>query len=320
MDAFQKEVDERTNLTASNKFELLLFHLGLPMDAMDGAPELFGINVFKVREIVPMVPVTRAAGTQSPMLGMVNIRGQVMSVVDLAAVAGCVPREKLNILLITEFARHTQAFAVESVEEIIRLDWAQVLPAETAMGSNVVTSIARLDSQDGSGRLVQVLDVEHILDLVSPVKDKFGQLQGGLPAIELLPGAVVVAADDSKVARALIEQCLSDLHVPFVMTNNGREALAKVRELASVAKLEGKNVSEKVALLLTDLEMPEMDGFTLTRQIKASEQLKSIPVVIHSSLTGNANEDHVKAVGANGYVAKFSPSELAAMLRKILSH
>lgn len=106
MDNFQKEIDERTNLTASNKFELLLFRLGT--DPHGERSELFGINVFKIREIVPMPPVTKAAGTQSPMLGMVNIRGQIISVIDLPAVVGCVPKTGLNILLVTEYARSTQ--------------------------------------------------------------------------------------------------------------------------------------------------------------------------------------------------------------------
>lgn len=153
MNTLQKEIDERTNLTGSNKFELLLFRLG--SGDLEQPGELFGINVFKIREIVPMMPITKAAGTQSPVLGMINIRGQVISVIDLPAIAGCVPAKGLNILLITEFARSTQAFAVESVEEIVRLDWSQVLSAESRTGGDIVTSIARLDPDTDGGRLVQ---------------------------------------------------------------------------------------------------------------------------------------------------------------------
>ena len=147
MDAFQKEIDERTNLTSSNKFELLLFRLGTPDGSTDKPGELYGINVFKIREIVPMMDITAAAGMRSPMLGMVNIRGQVMSVVDLPAVAGCKAGHGMNILLITEFARHTQAFAVESVEEIVRLDWSQVLPADSHSPGSLVTIRAGFDSK-----------------------------------------------------------------------------------------------------------------------------------------------------------------------------
>jgi two-component system chemotaxis response regulator CheV len=317
MDAFQKEIDERTNLTSSNKFEMLLFRLGGNADG--GLGELFGINVFKIREIVPMMEITKAAGTKSPMLGMVNIRGQVISVIDLAAVAGCTPSRGLNILLITEYARHTQAFAVESVEEIVRLDWSQVLSAEQSAGGELVTSIARLDANVDGSRLVQVLDVEQILNLTSPVKQALDQGHSNSLKDLIKPGAVVLAADDSKVARALIENGLNTLGIPFIMTNSGKEAWEKLQALGAEAQREGKQTSDKVALMLTDLEMPEMDGFTLTRNIKSDQRYKNIPVVIHSSLSGSANEDHVKSVGANGYVAKFNIDELASAIKKTLT-
>lgn len=310
MDSFQQEVDERTNLTSNNKFELLLFRLGSAVDD-NGPGELFGINVFKIREIVPMMTITTAAGTQSPMLGMVNVRGQVISVIDLAALTGCKPSTGLNILLITEFARCTQAFAVESVEEIVRLDWSQVLSAEASAGGGVVTSIARLDSDTTGGRLVQVLDVEQILDMISPVKSSASVTSIGVKKPVLKPGAVVLAADDSKVARAMIEAGLAELGIPYIMTNTGKEAWDKLKSLGAQAEQEKVPVSDKVALVLTDLEMPEMDGFTLTRNIKADNRFSGIPVVIHSSLSGSANEDHVRNVGADGYVAKFAIEELA---------
>lgn len=310
MDAFQKEVDERTNLTSNNKFEMLLFRLGNAAGD-DGPGELFGINVFKVREIVPMMPITTVAGTASPMLGMVNVRGQVISVIDLSAVAGCKPRKGLNIMLITEYARSTQAFAVESVEEIVRLDWSQVLSAESRSSGDVVTSIARLDNDINGGRLVQVLDVEQILNMVSPVKEDLREHVLHIPKPAIKTGAIVLAADDSKVARAVIENGLSQLGVPYVMTNTGQEAWNKLLAVAAEAQAAGVPVSDRVAMILTDLEMPEMDGFTLTRKIKSDARFRSIPVIIHSSLSGAANEDHVRSVGADGYVAKFSIDELA---------
>jgi len=316
MDSFQKEIDERTNLTSSNKFELLLFRLGGGSEEVPG--ELFGINVFKIREIVPMMPITKAAGTQSPVLGMVNIRGQVISVIDLPAVAGCTPRTGLNILLITEYARSTQAFAVESVEEIVRLDWSQVLSAEASAGGDIVTSIARLDSNVEGGQLVQVLDVEQILHITSPVQKMLKKTQVTSLHSMISPGAIVLAADDSKVARALIENGLESLGLPYIMTKTGREAWEKLQSIAGESQRAGTPISDKVALILTDLEMPEMDGFTLTRNVKSDARLKSIPVVIHSSLSGSANEDHVRSVGADGYVAKFAVEELAATIKTAL--
>ncbi|MBB5392835.1 MULTISPECIES: chemotaxis protein [unclassified Herbaspirillum] len=317
MDSFQKEIDERTNLTASNKFELLLFRLG--SDAYGERSELFGINVFKIREIVPMPPVTTAAGTQSPMLGMVNIRGQIISVIDLPAVVGCVPKTGLNILLVTEYARSTQAFAVESVDEIVRLEWSQVLSAESKTGGNFVTSIARLDADKDAGRLAQVLDVEQILHEIMPTDRNMKMENLGKGSKHgIKAGTVAIAADDSKVARSLIEQGLRAMEIPFEMHITGAEAWAKIQKMAQEARSEGRPITDKISFVLTDLEMPEMDGFTLTRNIKRDEFLKSLPVIIHSSLSGSTNEDHVKSVGADAYVGKFEANELAATIFGVL--
>jgi len=318
MDSFQKEIDERTNLTASNKFELLLFRLGA--DPHGQRSELFGINVFKIREIVPMLPITTAAGTQPPMLGMVNIRGQILPVIDLPRVVGCEPKTGLNILLVTEYARSTQAFAVESVDEIVRLEWSQVLSAESKAGGDFVTSIARLDGDSESGRLAQVLDVEQILHALVPSdrRAQMGKLNKEIGMHGIKPGAVAIAADDSRVARSLLEQGLRAMEIPFEMHVTGKEAWHKIQKLAQEARSEGRPVTDKIAFVLTDLEMPEMDGFTLTRNIKGDDFLKSIPVIIHSSLSGSANEDHVKSVGGDAYVAKFEANELAATVFGVL--
>ena len=167
MSSIQQDIDERTNLTGSNKFEMLLFRLG--DTAGSDRSELFGINVFKIREIVAMPPVTAMAGSPPNVLGVVNLRGQVIPVIDLPAVVGCVPKTGLNIMLVTEYARSTQAFAAESVEDIVRLDWNQILSADNSVASGMVTSIARLDGNDSSTtRLAQILDVESILSNVLP--------------------------------------------------------------------------------------------------------------------------------------------------------
>jgi two-component system chemotaxis response regulator CheV len=316
MKTVQQDVEERSNLTGTNKFELLLFRLG--GDERGERNELFGINVFKIREIVAMPPVTAIAGSLPHVLGVVNLRGQIIQVLDLPAIAGCVPKAGLNIMLVTEFARTTQAFAVESVEEIVRLDWSQVLSAEGNAGSGMVTSIARLDDEAGRPRLAQVLDVETILRKMSPA-DRQDVNPGTIgPKVRLPAGAVILAADDSLVARTLIEQSLDAMGVPFIMTKSGKEAWERLHTIAAAAEAEGKSVYDKVAMVLTDLEMPEMDGFTLTLNIKKSARFSTMPVVIHSSLSGTTNEEHVKNVGADAYVAKFVAEDLAATIRNVL--
>lgn len=319
MTSVQNEIDERTNLTGSNKFELLLFKLG--DSKIPGQSELFGINVFKVREIVTIPTITPIAGAPTHSLGIVHLREQVIPVFDLPAIVGCTPSKSPNLMIVTEYARTTQAFAVESVEDIVRLDWNKVISAEASdVGRSLVTSIARLeDSADGNTRLVQVLDVEAVLQLISPVEFKQqAELDAPSNKITLRPGTIILAADDSAVARSLLEQALNGMHVPFEIVKSGKEAWDRLNALAKVAESEGKTIFDKVCLVLSDLEMPEMDGFTLTRNIKQDSRMGAMPVVIHSSLSGSTNEEHVRRVGADGYVVKFAAEELAGTIRDAL--
>ena len=315
MDNFQKDIDDRANLTLSNRFELLLFRLGTSLN--ENKSELFGINVFKLREIVPMPEFTKPAGMKSPLMGMVNIRDQVIPVIDLAAVAGCKPATGLNILLITEYARSVQAFAVESVENIMRLDWKQV-HAATAVSGRYITSIACLDENTDTNDLAMVLDVEQILYDITPSNHDLHATNLKTTKFNIKPGAVAIVAEDSKVARSMLEKGLDAMNIPAEMHITGKEAWEKIGVLAAQAQAEGVPITDKISLVLTDLEMPEMDGFTLTRKIKTDEILKHIPVVIHSSLSGNANEDHIRKVKADGYVAKFELNELSAVIEEVL--
>lgn len=315
MNKEMKEIDERTNLAANSMFELLLFRLGEAANNPERR-ELFGINVFKVREILVMPEITAMVNSPPEVMGVANIRGQMITVINLPMVVGCKPSKGLGILLVTEFARTTQAFAVEEVNEIVRLEWKHVLSAENS-GGGLVTSIARLDGAAENTRLAQVLDVEQILRDVMPEEVKQDESKG-IPKLRLSPGQVILAADDSAVARMMIEKGLKAMDVPYIMTKSGKEAWERLQAIQAAAAAEGKTVRDKVALVLTDLEMPEMDGFTLTRNIKQDGRFNHMPVIIHSSLTGATNESHVKTVGADAYVAKFVEEELAATIRDVL--
>jgi two-component system chemotaxis response regulator CheV len=311
------DANERTNLAGNNKFEMLLFRLGEARGT--DRRELFGINVFKVREILVMPTITAIANAPANVLGVADIRGQIIPVIDLPAVVGCVPKRGLTILMVTEYARTTQAFAVEEVDEIVRLEWSDVLAAE-GTGGSLVTSIAKLDGDAVKSRLAQVLDVEQILRNVMQTAEEIITPESVGAAVNLPEGCIILAADDSPVARMMIEQGLNAMGTPYVMTKTGQEAWDRLQAIEAEANAEGKTAQDKVALVLTDLEMPVMDGFTLTRNIKQDQRFKAIPVVIHSSLTGTANEAHVKSVGADAYVAKFVATELAATIRQVLQH
>jgi two-component system, chemotaxis family, chemotaxis protein CheV len=311
----QHDIEQRVRLAGSNMFELLLFRLGEAPGSEQR--ELYGINVFKVREILAMPAITEVAGANAEILGVADIRGQIIPVIDLAKVTGCRPKNGPKILLVTEFARTTQGFAVEEVDDIVRLEWNQVLSAESHSSGRTVTSFARLDGNVDGTRLAQVLDVEQILRDVLPSKEIVIN-EEATGRVFMKPGSKVLAADDSGVARSLIEQSLHAMGVSFIMTKSGQEAWNVLEAAQRKAESEGRALSDDIALVLTDLEMPEMDGFTLTRRIKATAGMQAIPVVIHSSLSGSANEEHVRKVGANAYVSKFVAAELATVMREAL--
>lgn len=316
MNNLQNDVDERSNLTELNKFEMLVFRLGRASGG--DRCELYGMNVFKIREIVQMCAVTTMADSSPHMLGVVNLRGEMIPVIDLAGMVGCTPVTGLNTLIITEFARTTQTFAVQDVEDIVRLEWSDVLSAERNVAGTAVTSFAKLDGDVPHTRLAQVLDVETLIRAMSPMEDS-GIDPGDVGVcLELRPDTFVLVADDSVVARRLIKQALETMNAPCIMTKTGMEAWETLNRLADAAEAEGLSVTDKVALILSDLEMPEMDGFTLTRLVKQNPRFKSIPVVIHSSLSGAANEELVRRTGADGYVAKFVAKDLGAAIRTVM--
>ena len=316
MNETMRDIDERTNLAGNSMFEMLLFRLGEAPGT--GRHELFGINVFKVREILVMPEITAMANASANVLGVANIRGQMITVLDLPKIMGCIPNAAPGLLLVTEFSRTSQGFAVEDVSEIVRLEWKHLMSAE-GTGGSLVTSIAKLDGDGPNTRLAQVLDVEQILRDAFPHEQQAAQDAQLGTQVKLSPGTVILVADDSAVARLMIEDGLKAMNVSYIMTNSGQEAWDRLQIMAKQAEAEGKTINDQIALVLTDLEMPEMDGFTLTRNIKLDPRFKTIPVIIHSSLTGTTNEEHVKRVGADAYVAKFEATELAATLHRVLT-
>lgn len=300
----------------NSMFELLLFRLGQPSGTLKH--ELFGINVFKVREIMVMPEITTIVNAPPAVMGIANVRGQLIPVVNLPQIVGCNPVKGLGILLVTEFARTTQAFAVEEVDEIVRLEWKQALAAEGA-GGGLVTSLARLDGDKEDSRLAQVLDVEQIIRDVFPDQHTGMSPTTVMPKGSIPPGSVILAADDSAVARVMTEEALRAMGMPVIMTKSGKEAWERLATIEAQAKAQGVPVRERVALVLTDLEMPEMDGFTLTRSIKDDPRYAGIPVMIHSSLSGTATESHAKSVGADGYLAKFVAEELGSHILRVIA-
>ena len=310
MSELLKNIDARTKLAGNNKLEILLFSLGL--DARTGRRETFGINVFKVREVMRTPPITSAPEMPASVEGMVSLRGALVPVVDLAKYAGVDCDTKRDIMIVTEYNGHTQGFLVEGVDTILRLDWSKMrVPPEMLMAQlgGLVTAVTELED----GRLVMMMDVEKVLSETTRIDDDL--LFKGIAAIDA-PGATVFFADDSIVARKQIEKTLEAMGVRYVMAMNGRQAWDELDKAAKFAAVSGQPISALVTMVLTDIEMPEMDGYILTKKIKSDPRFAGVPVVMHSSLSGMSNQALGKSVGVDEYVSKFEPQRLAEVITR----
>ncbi len=313
MSELLKNIDARTKLAGTNKLEILLFFLG--KDTRTGRRETFGINVFKVREVMRTPPITSAPEMPAAVEGMVSLRGVLVPVIDLARYAGVQTDTPRDIMIVTEYNRHTQGFLVEGVDTILRLDWSQMrVPPEMLMAEmgGLVTAVTELEDN----RLVMMMDVEKVLAETARYDDET-VFRSVVPLDK--PDALVFFADDSIVARKQIEKTLQLMNVKYVASVNGRAAWEELDKMATYAESINKSASELISLVLTDIEMPEMDGYILTKKIKSDPRFVGVPVIMHSSLSGMSNQQLGKSVGVDEYVAKFEPQKLSeALARRIL--
>ena len=314
MSELMTSVDARTKLAGTNKLEILMFTLG--EDSESGRRETFGVNVFKVREVMRSPVITRAPEMPPAVEGMVSLRGRIVPVMDLAKYAGIRVTAKPEILIVTEFNGQTQGFLVEAVDTILRIDWAamRVPPAMLAgKAAGLVTAVTELSDS----RLVMMLDLEQLLAHLTKVEDTAAI--GALQKNNVRPGCTVLFADDSAVARNQIIRTLDAMNVKHISTANGAQAWAELTRIADDARAAGQDVRDTLQLVLTDVEMPEMDGYMLAKQIKADSRFKGLPIVMHSSLSGHSNQQLGVSVGIDEYVSKFEPAKLAAAISRLLA-
>ena len=300
-----RSIDARTKLAGTNKLEILMFSLG--EDQRTRRRETFGINVFKVREVMRTPPITAAPEMPAAVEGMVSLRGALVPVVDLAKYAGIQAVTPRDIMIVTEYNGRTQGFLVEAVDTILRLDWSMMrVPPEMLMAQmgGLVTAVTELDD----GRLVMMMDVEKVLSETTRYDDDF--LYRSIVPINR-PDCTVFYADDSIVARKQIEKTLDAMGVKGIGSINGGKAWEELDKIAAYAASMGKTAVDVVQLILTDIEMPEMDGYILTKKIKSDPRFAGIPVIMHSSLSGMSNQKLGQSVGVDEYVSKFEPQRLS---------
>jgi len=295
-------VDARTRLAGSNKMEILLFSLG--------TRETFGINVFKVREVGRTPHITKTPNMPRGVEGLISLRGNVIPVLSLISFLEHQdqPHEYGKTMMVAEYSKRTLGFLVHEVDRIIRVDWEKVKAPESVLSSNqgLITAITELDD----GNLVSILDVEQIL------ANAFGEaIIVDIPPVNIAEDLSIFFADDSIVARRKIGEVLDKLGVKHKHATNGAEAWSRLQAIAAHAAQTGRAVRDEIRLILVDAEMPEMDGYVLTKNIKGDARFAGIPVVMHSSLSSQANHAMGKTVGVDAYVAKFDAEILADTLR-----
>jgi len=304
-------VDMRTQLAGHNRLELLLF-------CLDGK-QLFGINVFKVQEVIQCPPLTQIPDSHRVVRGVAHMRGRTVTVMDLgrAIGRGGVENPQDNFVVVTEYNQYVQGFLVGSVDRIVNMNWEEILPPPKGIGTdNYLTAVTKVE-----GELVEIIDVEKVLAEVvgwdEDVSQEFIQ-----EASESSEGAewqpVVLVADDSSVARNQIKRTLQKLGIECVLANDGRQALKVLQQWAD--QEDEVPLHERLFMVISDIEMPEMDGYTFTTEVRRDPRLSDLHILLHTSLSGVFNNAMVQKVGADEFIAKFQPDLLAKSVLARLKH
>ncbi|SEI64993.1 two-component system, chemotaxis family, response regulator CheV [Allopseudospirillum japonicum] len=295
-------VDSRTRLVGENRLELLMFRLK--------GRQVFAINVFKVQEVMRLPRLTSLPHHHPYVVGVTHLRGQTVTVINLAQAIGLPPladHKEANII-VTEYNNSVQAFLVGSVDRIVNMNWDQIMPPPRTTGrAHYLTAITRLEEQ-----IVEIIDVEKVLAEISPYSI---QLDSSLLDEKLQEAArqmEVLVVDDSQTALNQVRETLGFLGLKVHTMTDGLQGLHLLKQWAD----QGVDVPQKLLMVITDAEMPEMDGYRLTREIREDPRLKDLFVVLHTSLSGNFNKAMVQKVGCDDFLSKFQPQALANLVQE----
>ena len=297
-----EKVERHTRLAGHNRVAMLLFRLG--------DEQLFGINVFKVREVLRRPPIERMPGIHDLLAGSCYYRGQTIPVIDLAAALGYAPLRDVESahLMVTEFSRSVQGFLVADLQRMVQCEGETLIAPPGALGFGArVNAVTRID-----GALVAVIDVEHVLASIDASPAELSVQMTRLAGARSLVPRRVLVVDDSLIARRRLVSLFKQMNIECIVAKDGREALDRLLELAAGDPAEG------IKLVVSDIEMPRLDGYALTRAIREAPSLRRMKVLLHSSLSGIFNEGMVREVKADRFVAKFHPDQLVEAVMDLL--
>ncbi|BDX20472.1 MULTISPECIES: chemotaxis protein CheV [Halopseudomonas] len=295
-------VDQRTRLVGENRLEILLFQLA--------GPQLFALNVFKIREVLTLPALTQMPQRHPHVVGVIHLRGQTIPVIDLSGAIGLQPQkaEPDSTIIVTEYNLSVQAFLVRTVDRILNLNWDAVQPPPRGAGrAHYLTAITRLENM----RLVEIIDVEKVLAEIVPFNTRVSDALLEDPLLERARGREVLVVDDSPTGVNQVRDTLAQLDLKLHVATDGLKALKMLKAWVDA----GEDINERLLMVITDAEMPEMDGYRLTTEIRQDPRLKNLYVVLHTSLSGNFNKAMVEKVGCDGFLSKFQPDQLVETVR-----
>jgi two-component system, chemotaxis family, chemotaxis protein CheV len=298
-------VDQRTQLVGHNRLELLLFRLN--------SPQLYGINVFKVKEAIPCPALTKIPHSHPVIPGAAHIRGQAISFFDLSMGIGRRPLDDISkaFVIITEYNRSVQGFLVSEIVRIVNTSWEDILPPPPASGvNNYMTAITKLDDS-----IIQIIDVEKVMaEVIGSVETVSEEIIEDITLQNAEQRPHILVADDSIVARKQVQRSMAQIGIDTTIVRDGKEALDQLKAWVD----EGIDVKKHISMLISDIEMPEMDGYTLTAEIRNDPNLHDIKILLHTSMSGAFNEGMIEKVGADKFIPKFSPDELAVAVQDLI--
>jgi len=287
--------------TSSQSQGLLLFKLS--------ALQNFALGTLKIQEIVPYQALTTLPNADKNILGVTSIRGQTLSIIDMAGAVGYPPineAEKSDcVIIITDCSRQKVGFLIRKIERIIECNWKNIEPPPPTLGhKSYITGITHYDE-----KLIQLLDIELLLSQIFPESDDHTiEITGGQKG--LLQNEQILLVDDSAVARKQLENALTRIDVPFKVCKNGHDALKVMKQCAQKA--------EPISILVSDIEMPGLDGYELAFEVRSQPTLASAYIILHTSLSSEMSMDRAQQVGADEALTKFAAQPLIdAMLKGV---
>lgn len=280
-----------------------------------GSRHTFAINVFKVKEVITVPQLNQMPGSHHNMRGVTNYRGTSIPVIDLRQsikMTSTKNAEQGENVIITEYNRSVQGFLIGQVMNIVNTSWSNIQPPPSSVGkNNYLTAITQIEI-DGKMELVEIIDVEKVLAEIVKYDTQISEEVLDQEVTEHLNGKNVLVVDDSATARWQIRDTLKQLGINCIEEKDGLKALNLLRKWAD----EGKTVTDEILMMFTDAEMPEMDGYRLTAEVRADERMSDLFIALNTSLSGSFNEAMVEKVGCNRFISKFQPDLLVDVVQQ----